>query len=144
MELLQSCTKPWKCVQCTQLLALFFSKELREDAPLLARKSLQWRHNGCDGVSNHQPHDCLLNRLFGRRSKKTSKLRVTVLCVGIHRGPVNSPHKWPVTQKMFTFVILMTSSCARSGMSFVSSKSEQSFRFISIVLCSIPWYIGLL
>ena len=22
---------------------------------------------------------------------------------GIHRGPVNSPHKWPVTQKMFTF-----------------------------------------
>ena len=44
--------------------------------------ALQWRHNGCDGVSNHQPHDCLLNRLFGRRSKKTSKLRVTGLCVG--------------------------------------------------------------
>ena len=22
---------------------------------------------------------------------------------GIHRGPVNSPHKWPVTQKMFPF-----------------------------------------
>ena len=22
----------------------------------------QWRHNGCDGVSNHQPHDCFLNR----------------------------------------------------------------------------------
>ena len=42
---------------------------------------LLWRHNGCDGVSNHQPHDCLLNRSFGRRSKKTSKLRVTGLCV---------------------------------------------------------------
>ena len=28
------------------------------------------------GVSNHQPQDCLLNRLFMRRSKKTSKLRV--------------------------------------------------------------------
>ena len=26
--------------------------------------SLIWRHNGRDGVSNHQPHDCLLNRLF--------------------------------------------------------------------------------
>ena len=26
--------------------------------------SLQWRHNGRIGVSNHQPHDCLLNRLF--------------------------------------------------------------------------------
>ena len=43
--------------------------------------SLQWRHNGCDGFSNHQPHDCLLNRLFRGRSKKTSKLRVTGLCV---------------------------------------------------------------
>ena len=27
---------------------------------------------------------------------------------GIHRGPVNSPHKWPVTRKCFH---LMTSSC---------------------------------
>ena len=44
--------------------------------------ALLWRHNGHDGVSNHQPHDCLLNRLFTRRSKKTSKLRVTGLCVG--------------------------------------------------------------
>ena len=44
--------------------------------------SLQWRHNGRDSVSHHQPHDCLLNRLFRRRSKKTSKLRVTGLCAG--------------------------------------------------------------
>ena len=44
--------------------------------------SLQWRHNKRDGVSNNQPHDCLLNRLFRRRSKKTSKLRVTGLCGG--------------------------------------------------------------
>ena len=44
--------------------------------------SLQWRHNGRDSVSNHQPHDCLLSRLFRRRSKKTSKLRVTGLCAG--------------------------------------------------------------
>ena len=44
--------------------------------------SLQWRHNGCDGVSNNQPHDCLLNRLFRRRSNKTSKLCGTVLRAG--------------------------------------------------------------
>ena len=43
---------------------------------------LLWRHNGRDCVSNHQPHDCLLNRLFRRRSKKTPKLRVTGLCAG--------------------------------------------------------------
>ena len=39
---------------------------------------LQWRHNGRDGISNHQPHDCLLKRLF----KKTPTLRVTGLCAG--------------------------------------------------------------
>ena len=44
--------------------------------------SLQWRHNERDCVSNYQPHDCLLNRLFRRRSKKASKLRVTGLCEG--------------------------------------------------------------
>ena len=60
---------------------------------------LLW-HNGCGSVSNHQRHDYLLNRLFRRRSKKTSKLRVTGLCV---TGPVNFPHKWPVTRKMFPF-----------------------------------------
>ena len=47
---------------------------------------LRWRHNGCDSVSNHQPHHCLLNRLFRRRSKKTSKLRVTGLCAGNSPG----------------------------------------------------------
>ena len=44
--------------------------------------ALRWRHNGCEGVSNHQPHDCLLNRLFRRRSTKTWKLRVNGLCAG--------------------------------------------------------------
>ena len=43
---------------------------------------LQWRHNSHDCVSNHQPHDCLLHRLFTRKSKKTPKLRVTGLCAG--------------------------------------------------------------
>ena len=65
--------------------------------------SLHWRHNGHDGVSNHQPHGCLLNRLFRRRSKKTSKLRVTGLCAWNSPGPVNAPHKGPVTRKMFPF-----------------------------------------
>ena len=68
---------------------------------LLVLWTLRWRHNGRDSVSNHQPRDCLHNRLFRRRSKKTSKLRVTGLCAG--NSPVNSPHKWPVTRKMFSF-----------------------------------------
>ena len=38
--------------------------------------------NEGDDVSNHQPHDCLLNRFFKRRLKKTSKLGVAGLCEG--------------------------------------------------------------
>ena len=55
--------------------------------------SLQWRHNGCDGISNHQPH----------------QLRVTGLCAGEFSGD-----RWiPCTNgqlhgKCFH---LMTSSC---------------------------------
>ena len=52
---------------------------------------LHWRHNDHDGVSNHQPHGCLLNRLFRWRSKKTSKLRVTGLCVGNSPGTGEFP-----------------------------------------------------
>ena len=48
----------------------------------LQQKSVQWGHNERDGVSNHRRLDCLLDRLFWRRSKKTSKLRVTGLCAG--------------------------------------------------------------
>ena len=49
---------------------------------LFSGSALHWRHNEHDGVSTHQPHDCLLNRLFGCRSNKTSKLCVTGLCEG--------------------------------------------------------------
>ena len=52
---------------------------------------LHWRHNGRDCVSNHQPYNCLLNGLFGRRSKKTSKLRVTGLCEGNSPGTGEFP-----------------------------------------------------
>ena len=53
--------------------------------------ALRWRHNGHDGVSNHQPHECLLNHLFRRRSKKTSKFRITGLCAGNSPGTGEFP-----------------------------------------------------
>ena len=49
---------------------------------LLKVYSLQWRHNERDDVSNHQRLHCLLNCRSKRRSKNTSKLRVTGLCAG--------------------------------------------------------------
>ena len=69
----------------TQFPDTFSFSRQQHDSPL------QWRHNGHDSVSNHQPHDCLLNRLFRRWSKKTSKLRVTGLCAGNSLGTGEFP-----------------------------------------------------
>ena len=72
--------------------------------------TLQWRHYERDGVSNHRRLDCLLNRLFRCRSKKTSKPRVTGLCEG--NSPVTGefpavtgefPAQKPVMRNMFPF-----------------------------------------
>ena len=65
------------------------------------RGSLQWRHNGRDGVSNQQPRHCLLNHLFRSTSRKHQSSASLAFVRGIHWWPVNSPHKWPVTRKMF-------------------------------------------
>ena len=78
---------------------------------LSKRYTLHWRQNDHDGVSKHHPHGCLLNRLFRRRSKKTSKPRVTGLCAGNSPGPVNSPHKGPATRKMVPFDDVITICC---------------------------------
>ena len=62
-------------------------------------KSIQWRHSERDGVSNHQPHDCLLNCLFRQRWKKHQ----SSASLAFVQWPVNSPHKGPETRKMFPF-----------------------------------------
>ena len=59
--------------------------------------SLPWRHNELDGISNHRRPDCLYNRLFRRRSKKTPKLRVTGLCAG--NSPVAETFRLTITSK---------------------------------------------
>ena len=66
-------------------------------------ESLQWLHNERKGVPNHQPHDCSLNRLFRRRSKKASKLRVTGIYVGNSPVTGDFPYKGLVTRIMFPF-----------------------------------------
>ena len=69
-------TRQYALCQFDQIYVTFKFLSLICDPPL------HWRHNDHDGVSNHQTHGCLLNRLFRRRSKKTSKLRVAGLCAG--------------------------------------------------------------
>ena len=65
--------------------------------------TLQWRQNGLDSVSNHQPYDGLLKLLFRHRSKKTSKLHVTGLCAWNSTVTGEFPAQRPVTRKMFPF-----------------------------------------
>ena len=67
-----------------------------------AMLSLQWHHNEHDGDSNHKHLDCLHICFFRHRSKKTSKW-----------WSLNSPHKGPVTRKMFAFYDIMRSSYFR-------------------------------
>ena len=77
--------------------------------------ALQWRNDGRDGVSNHQTHHYLLNRLFRSRSKKTSKLHVTWLCAG--NSPVTGEFPAHITRKMFPFddVIMLTMTSVGYG-----------------------------
>ena len=48
----------------------------------VAHITLQWCHNECNSISNHQRLNCTLKCLFRWRSKNTSKLCVTGLCEG--------------------------------------------------------------
>ena len=92
-------------------------------------KTLRWRHNERDGVSNHQPHDCLLNRLFKRRSKRTSKLWVTGLCEG------NSPRKlFPFDDVSMKRDNFNSQNCRINSMS-----SDSGFHFLLVWAHSLQW-----
>ena len=75
--------------------------------------TLQWRHNGHDGVSNYRNLKFLLNRLFRRRSKKTSKLHVAGPCEG--NSPVTGEFPSQKTSNAEN-ACLMTSSCKISDL----------------------------
>ena len=69
----------------------------------VASYTLEWRRNEPDGVSNHQLHDCLptVYSVTGQTKHQSSASLAFVR--EIHRWPVNSPHKGPVTREMFPF-----------------------------------------
>ena len=100
--------------------------------------TLRWRHNEHDGVSNHHPHDCLLNGLFRRRSKKTPKLRISGLCAG--NSPVTGefPAQMASDAECFHFMTLSwrSASLAINDYSWIFSAgwchSERSTRFRTI------------
>ena len=64
--------------------------------------ALEWRYNERHCVSNHRRFDCLLNRLFRRRTRKTPKPRFPGLCEGNSLVTGEFPSQ-RVTRKMFPF-----------------------------------------
>ena len=103
--------------------------------------TLLWRHNGHDSVWNHQPYDCLLNHLFRRRPKTTSKLHVTGLCAG--NSLANSLHKGPVTRKMFPFddVIMLKKKYRRSRYHTHNKNTWSRIRFSYPHRISSKWLL---
>ena len=109
-----------------------------------SRGHITMTYNERGGVSNHQPYDCLLKRLFGRRSNKPSKLRVQssaslAFLRGIQRWPVNSPHKGPVTRKMFPFDDVIMKSCDIMVITSIASLTKQLNDQLSIYLHEVTY-----
>ena len=65
--------------------------------------TLHWRHNDKRWRLKSPASRLFTQSFIQAQIKETSKLRVTGLCVGNSPGPVNSPHKGPVTRKIFPF-----------------------------------------
>ena len=71
------------------------------------KQALRWRHNGRDSVSNTSL-TVVYSTVYSDADQRKHQSSASLPFVwGIHRGPVNSPHIWPVTRKCFH---LMTSS----------------------------------
>ena len=95
---------------------------VEKDLGGLVWMSLQWRHNQHEGVSNHQSHDCL----FCANERKHLSFASLAFVRGIHRWPVNSPHKGPVTRKSFR---LITSSWGRHCNLITNSHGGSSWTY---------------
>ena len=70
---------------------------------------------------------------------------------GIHRGPVNSPHKWPVTLKMFPFddVIMQTSILSVASISameifigLIAALPYSSKQVYQVIRVAAGWWIN--
>ena len=83
---------------------------------MIRKNALLWRHNGRGSVSNHQPHNCY-STVYSDADQRKHQCSASLASVrGIHRGPVNSPHKWPVTRKMYPFDdVIMGNITERGG-----------------------------
>ena len=85
-------------------------------------------------LSNHQSLDCLFNSLGGHASNKHESMTYRPFVRGIHRWPVNSPLKGPVTGKIH----LMASSWRATLQSFFICHADSEATLKNIGKC-LTW-----
>ena len=99
--------------------------------------SLRWRHSGRDSVSNHQL-TIVYSTVYSDADQRKHQSSVSLAFVrGIHRGSVNSPHKWPVKRKMFPFddvimipIYVRVASLALRQSWYCPGANEQIVKFV--------------
>ena len=110
-------TKQQICTRSTNYLREATRASTKQQMP--PWNTLRWRHNGHDGGTK-SPASRLFTRPFiqtqiiGKHQSSAS----LALVRGIHRGPVNSAHKWPVTRKMFPFDDVIMNKCLHVSINF--------------------------
>ena len=91
--------------------------------------------NERDGVSNYRRFHCLLNCWFMRRSKKTSKLRVTGLCTGNSPVAGEFPAQKASNGKMWLRIIFYQNR-ARAFCRYFSTNMPQFHFYFQLI-----WYL---
>ena len=80
---------------------------LEQHIPAVNDLTLQWRHNGRHGsqITSHGSQITIVySTVYSGGDQRKHQISASLAFVwGIHRWPVNSPHKWPVTRKRFPF-----------------------------------------
>ena len=97
---IMACNGSHNCGKCRYCLSVGTRTGLTESSLVI---TLQWLHNERDGDPDHWRLNGLLERLLGVDQRKHQSSASLAFVRGIHRWPMNSPHKGAVTRKMFSF-----------------------------------------
>ena len=93
----------WRYLAGTKVVLRMPQKNMGKCMTWINKNSLLWRHNGAmaSQVTSFTIVYSIAHSGTDRRKRQSSVS--LAFARGIHRWPVNSPHKGPVTQKMFPF-----------------------------------------
>ena len=124
------CATTTKIILCNSIQSFMQIIFCRRNEDFVRLTTLLWCHNGRQITSLTIVYSTVYSDAHQKKHQSSASL---AFVRGIHRWPVNSPHKWPVTRKMFPFddVIMICLQWERLWMSeqkpLISHRS-QSFR----------------